>query len=285
MTAALRTLALAVAAALAGGGVCSAADGQPISFVACPIARDTGPDTDVCFVAEHGGRRYALVNPNDYGMPQLRHRVLVEGRIRETPQVCGAPQIEGRVSVLAEVDADCDTVLPYDGSFQGVATGVFNSGTPEQRQRARDLARRAELDPSLSVEPAQPEPPAPTPPQPPFTTQTLTIHYPFDSDRASGPDMMTLLRLVDYAKASNGRIELTSLRGASRLSDGTVMTERPGMARRRADKLVGILTGVGVDPATVRATSTEQPPAPTGADDWRSRRIELTVRPSVQPGR
>ena len=269
-------------AAVALAGACLAADtGQAISFLACPIARDTGPDTDICFVAEHAGRRYALINPNDYGNPQLKHRVLVEGRVKDGPQVCGATPIEGRVSVIWEVDHSCDQILPFDASFKGVAGGVFNSGTPEQRARARELARRAELDPSLSVLPANPEPPPPVAPQPPFTTQTLTVYYPFDSDRGSGPDMNTLWRLAELAKASNARIEVVGTRGASRLSSGQVMTEKPGMAQRRAEKIASILEGLGVDRSTVRATWKEAPPRPTGVDDWKSRRIEMTVRPQA----
>ena len=273
---------LVLAATLAGAGVCSAADGRPISFVACPIARDTGPDTDICFVAEHGGRRYALVNPTDFGQPQLKHRVLVEGRIKDdAPSVCGATPIEGRVSVIWELAPECDEILPFDASFQGVASGVFNSGPPEQRQRARELAARAERDPMLSIEPAQPETASPTAPPPPYTAQSLTVFFPFDSDRGSGPDMNAVWQLAELAKASKGRVEVVGTRGATRLSNGEVITERPGMARQRAEKLVEILEGLGVERGTVRATWNEAPPRPTGVDDWKSRRIELTVRPQA----
>src|ERR1700726_2388765 len=74
------------------------APGTAISFLACPIARDTGPDTDLCFFAEHDGTRYALVNPPDWGVPQLKHRVLVEGHVKEGASSCGAVGIEGRAS-------------------------------------------------------------------------------------------------------------------------------------------------------------------------------------------
>jgi len=88
--------------------------GKYVSFLACPIARDTGPVTDVCFLAEHNGERYALVNPPDWGVPQLKHRVLVEGRVA-AGSFCGAITIEGRASVLPDIDNSCNTVLPFDG--------------------------------------------------------------------------------------------------------------------------------------------------------------------------
>ncbi len=106
--------------------------GTPVSFVACPIARDTGPDTDLCFIAEHDGNRYALVNPPDWGVPQLRHRVLVEGRVTQG-SFCGATVIEGRASVLPDIDDSCNVLLPFDGVIKGIAGGVFNSGSPSGR--------------------------------------------------------------------------------------------------------------------------------------------------------
>src|SRR5580658_2167236 len=117
-----------------------------LSFIACSIARDTGPDTDLCFIAEQDGNRYALVNPPDWGVPQLKHRVLVEGRV-VSGSFCGATPIEGRASVLPDIDNSCNTVLPFDGVIKGTAGGVFNSGSPQQRAYAQDLARRAALDP------------------------------------------------------------------------------------------------------------------------------------------
>ena len=111
--------------------------------------------------------------------------------------------------------------------------------------------------------------------------QTLTVYYPFDSDRGTGPDMLSVMRLIDYAKASKARIEVVGTRGASRLSDGVVMTERAGMAKQRADKLVDILTGLGVERSIIAATWNEAPPRPRGDEDWRSRRIELRVTPGA----
>lgn len=272
------TIIAALGAGLLASAAQAAAPGDPISFVACPIARDTGAETDLCFLAEYDGALYALTNPSDWGTPQLGHRVLVEGRIKDGPPVCGATPVDGRTSVMPELDRGCDQILPFDGSVRGTAGGVFNTGTPEQRQKALDLARRAELEPALSIEPAVAEPPAPPPPAPPYAAQTLTLYFPFESDRGSGPDMAAVMRLADYAKASKGDVDVQGAIGASRLSDGRVVSERVGMGRRRVEKIRDILVGLGVPPASISTTWQEQPKQPTGTEDWRSRSIEIRVR-------
>ncbi len=265
--------------------VCHAATAAPapgdyLSFVACPIARDTGPSTDLCFLTEFEGVRYALVNPTDWGNPQLRHRVLVEGRVGAGPPVCGATAFEGRASVLSELSPDCDTVLPFDGSVIGAAGGIFNSGPPEQRARMTDLAKRAEADPSLSVHPLMPDPPADPVPAPPYAVRTLAIYYPFDSTRGSGPDMLAVSRLAAYAKASRATIEIESRQGVSPTADGQNLAEMPGMAQKRADKMVDILSGLGVPVEAIGVPVVDRVPGDPGGENWRTRRIDLTILPS-----
>lgn len=272
----------APAALLAAGAVAAAPPpGTDLAFIACPIARDTGPDTDVCFLAEYQGASYALVNPADSGNPQLHHRVLVEGKVGEGASVCGATPFIGRASVLPELDAACDTVLPFDGSVVGVAGGIFNSGPPEQRAAMRALGERAVAQPALSIQPVMPDPPPPPAPTAPFAPKDLAILYPFDSDRGSGPDMLEVVKLVAYAAASNAQVTVTSRQGATKLSNGEVLAERPGMARRRAEKMAGILTGLGLPAKSLKVSWTDEAAAPTGADDFRQRRIDL----HLQPGR
>jgi outer membrane protein OmpA-like peptidoglycan-associated protein len=252
--------------------------GTALHFVACPIARDTGPDTDLCFFAEYAGERYALVNPPDWGNPQLLHRVLVEARVANGPLICGATPLDARISVLPELDPSCNTVLPFDGAVVGRPGGIFNSGTEEQRAAALELARRVAADPALSLVPVMRESSYPQA-QPPFKAESLTIYYPFESDRATDADMRELLRLRDIARAVPARVEVTGYRGASRLSDGTVLVERTEMAKQRAQKITGILEGLGVAAAQIEITWVDAPQAGTGQDDWRNRRIELSVQP------
>lgn len=254
--------------------------GTPVSFVACPIARDVGPTFDMCFFTEHAGVRYGLANPTDWGVPQLRHRVLVEGKVREGPPVCGGVPIDGRASVLPEIDETCTTIAPNDGSVKGVAGGVFNSGTPEQRAYAQDLARRAEADPRASVIPAVQNPPAPPPPQPPFTEQRLVVTYPFDSDRGPALDMVALLRLAEYARVSNASsISIVGYSASSRLADGAVLRESDALARARAEKIATILAGVGVPKKALKVRWEAQQIAGAGVDDWKNRKVEILLTP------
>lgn len=256
------------------------AAGTALSFVACPVARDTGPDTDLCFFTEHDGHRYALVNPPDWGVPQLKHRVLVEGRVGSGPPVCGATPLEGRASVLTELDESCNLIVPFDGVIGGAAGGVFNSGTPQQRAARQELARRAALDPQLSVQPAILDPPVPPAPEPPFKERTLVITYPFDSDRGSGPDMLQLKALAAYAQAAGFRhVKITGYRGVSRLADGRDMTEKPTIAESRAHKAAAILGILGIDPAATQVRWEDGAIAGRGEEDWRNRKVEVTVSP------
>jgi outer membrane protein OmpA-like peptidoglycan-associated protein len=253
--------------------------GTPVSFVACPIARDTGPDTDLCFIAEHDGNRYALVNPPDWGVPQLKHRVLVEGRVLQG-SFCGAVTIEGRASVLPDIDDSCNVLLPFDGVIKGTAGGVFNSGSPQQRALAEDLARRAALDPSLSLQPAILDP-TPNPlPQPPFNARTLVITYPFDSDRGPGPDMIKLKELAVYAGAARAkRVDIVGYRASSLLNDARELVENPSMAEIRAQKIAGILHALGISDSVVHVRWESGSIAGKGDLDWQNRKVEVTVTP------
>ncbi len=254
----MRRLALLVTAAAL---LAQQAQAQTVSFVDCPIARETGPDTEVCFLTVHDGKIYGLTVPSDWGQPQLKHRVLVEGVVTPERTVCGGPTIDGRVSVLSEIDTACDTVLPFDGKIVGAAGGIFNSGPPEQRARMQDLARRAEADPSLSVQPVMAPPPPSAPPGP-----RLEIFFPFDSDRSSGPDMLTLWDMVKVATASKAVLRVTVRQGASVLDSGQTLAEKPGMAEQRGRKLAGVMTGLGLPPAQLKVVVDAAPQ--TG---WRGR--------------
>ena len=275
---------LRVTVALGALGLCATAvaSDRDVSFVTCPIARDAGPDADVCFVADFQGSYIALENPNDWGTPELQHRVLVEGIIREEPGTCGALKFEGRASVLPELAPECATMLPYDGSFKGVAGGVFNRGSPAQKAYAQALAERIATDPAASIEPAILDPPVASPPTPPFLQRQLVIMYPFESTRGSGPDMARLHELSDYAQLSKAsRVDIAGYRAVSKLSDGSSMIERQELARLRAQLVAAVMTRLGVD-ARILSTRWESDAIPgTGHADWRNRKVEITVTPGV----
>ena len=269
----------AVALCLAGEAAAQVKPGDAVAFIACPIAQDTGPDTDLCFFAEHRGERILLLNPPDTGGPELKHKVLVEGVVTDAPRLCGALRIDGRFTPLRELSPECDTLLPFDGKTVVPAGSAFS--VVQRRTGLDELAARAEKDPSLSVLPmTQPEPPPPPPPARPYAARSLELTYLFDSDRGQGPAMGELVALADYAKAIKARsVTVEAYRGATRLEDGALLTEVDGMAQRRAEKLKGLLAGLGVPAASITARWIEKPRPADGRDDWRERKAIVSVTP------
>ena len=101
--------------------VAAIALGQQRNFVSCPIVRDT--KTVPCFLAEYEGETYYLGIQqditSDFHPPQLKHEVLVEGRIVEGPRVCGGIPLQPvSISVLKEVNLACNTLLPAEPGIE-----------------------------------------------------------------------------------------------------------------------------------------------------------------------
>lgn len=253
-----------------------------VAFTACPIARDVGPDADFCFFTEYNGEKYALTNPQDFGNAQLKHKVLVEGRVLDGPLVCGATPVEGRYSVMTELDLSCDQIAPFDGVIVGKSRNLFNRGSVEQQEKYKALMARAQLDPALSIQPVIYEPALPDAPEPPFSEQRLTLYFPFESDRSSTPDMVALLELIAYQQASSGRITLKAFQASSRLQSREVLEERAGTAKARAEKLLDILVGLGVEPSAISVSVAGRNVVGNGKDDWKNRRVELVMKPSEE---
>src|SRR5688572_10025961 len=90
------------------------------NFVACPIVRDTS--TVPCWLAEYEGQLYFLTLQTDVSAPVnppwLGHRVLVEGVVSDEPNICGGKVLKPVVlSVLPELDATCNTILPAEERY------------------------------------------------------------------------------------------------------------------------------------------------------------------------
>lgn len=267
MIGAARALAALACLATLGAGAAP----QSVAFLACPIAQDTGPQTDMCFFAEYEGRRYALTNPNDYGNPQLGHRVLVEGVVTDEPARCGGIVLDGRVSVMTELSPECDRIEP----FSPEGAGPMRAETAEQAQRRREELDAIARDPARSLRPHRLSAPAPISVAP---GRPVIIYYPFDSDRSSGPDAERMVQLAALARTMPAAmVHVRAARGATLLDSGEVLVERADMAARRADKVAAILVGLGAPADRVRAESVDEPRAPTGREDWASRFVEITV--------
>ncbi len=239
-----------------------------LNFIACPVAQDTGERSDVCFFVRHNGERYGVSIPPDWGRPQLGHKLLVEGIVSDDGQECGGVMIEGRASVMPELSLECDEIAPATPEILALELGRRPDIT--QEQSAMILA-----DPSSSLQimrlRALPVPEV-------ALGRTETIYFPFERDRASGPDAMVMLELARLAEATPGaEVQIRAFQGATLLDNGEIIAERTDIARQRGEKIAVILTGLGAPEDAIRLEIVDAIPEPTGKADWQSRRAELRV--------
>jgi len=234
------------------------------NFVACPIVRDTA--SVPCWLAEYDGELYFLTLQSDVSAPVnppwLGHRVLVEGQRSDKPRICGGIVLDPvRLSVIPEPDASCNTLLPaedrYNLTFEpprppGPSGGRLAFNTLPMPTAATEVKREA---------------------------KSYTMTYDFNG-MVNFKTPFQLAPVLELARAMPAsRIEITGHRGAALLSNGTVLQERPDLAQRRAEQIAELLRGAGLTaPAyTVRWTDTSS--APDGVEDYRQRRVDITVLP------
>ncbi len=139
--------------------------GERLSFVSCPIVRDTR--SVPCWLSEHAGELYYLTIQSDVSAevqpPMLGHQVLVEGVVSDAPRICGGVVLSPvRLSVMPERDANCNTMLPADDRY----TIDFNPRPPGPSGGRLAFAS----DPAA----------AKTPPPKYEGRQTIEIYFDFD---------------------------------------------------------------------------------------------------------
>lgn len=237
MNKAAKTLILTAAAIVAAT---APAQTEEKKFVACPIVRDTDPP---CWLVDYDGKRYYLGIQQDLNIPvrfyppQLRHRILVEGRVKEGPEICGGIPLElDALSVLPDVDPSCDQMIPAE-----------NMEPPPSRRKSapypngvRLATVKAESKYSFGL---TGKPPAA---EPPFEARTFTVLFTFDSDYLHMEDAWIIRDAMWYAQDSKApRVEVRGYRGAVKLDDGTIAVEQEHMAERRAEKARTVLVGLG----------------------------------------
>lgn len=254
-----RTIAALFAATLAltlavdvGGAVRAQESGaalppQQRNFVTCPVVRDTA--TLPCWLAEYKGELYYLGAQGSSGSafypPQLLHEVLVEGTVAAGPRICGGiPLRPLHVSVMPEINRSCNTVLPAEAGYA----------------------------------------PAPSPlaPAPRFadTAREFVVPYDFDSDYLTLHTTRIVVEAARIAKlAAPSKISVKGQRGATRLSDGRILKERPGIEQIRAKQMGDHLIGLGLPADHVTVTWTAEPSAPDGVNDAARRRVTITLVP------
>jgi hypothetical protein len=212
--------ALVLAPALAAAGP---KPGERLSFVSCPIVRDT-PSVP-CWLSHYAGELYYLTIQSDVSAkvqpPMLGHEVLVEGVVSDAPRICGGIVLEPvRLSVMPELDANCNTMLPADDRY----TIDFNPRPPGPS------AGRLAFAPDPSAAKAAP---------PPKLEGPQTIEFYFDFDKGvSFRHPAQLVAVLERARAIGAkRGTVTGVRGAHKLSDGTLLRESPDVGRRRAEEV------------------------------------------------
>ena len=230
--------------------------GQQRSFVTCPIVRDT--KTVPCFLAEYEGETYFLGIQqditSDFHPPQLKHEVLVEGRMAEGPRVCGGiPLKPVAISVLKEVNLACNTLLPAEPGIEappaarpaGPSHGPLTLAAPHET----------------------------------FTgIHEFTVLYAFDDDYLEFGGNHVVTEVADYAKrigASN--VKITGYRATSVLSNGSRMVEKAGLAEKRAQDIATLLRGLGVSGISANWKSDAEPG--DGSTDALRRRVTILVTP------
>jgi hypothetical protein len=247
-----------IAGAISLAATAAAAPPAPprLSFVACPIVRDTS--TVPCWLAEYRGELYFLTLQTDVSAPVnppwLGHRVLVEGVISEEPRICGGRVLKPlALSVLPELDASCNTVLPAEDRYDL----AFEPPRPPGPSRGR----LAFGDP-VRAGPA---------------TLEVSLAYEFDGLVAFRHAQL-LQRILDTARATQAReLRITAYRAASRLSDGTVMRERAGIGRERAEQVRSLLQGAGLTDVSYVLQWKDVSKRPDGIDDAAARRADVVV--------
>ena len=240
-----RSIVLLLATALAAPHI----GAQNLSFVTCPVVRDTM--TAPCWLAEYNGEIYYLGAQGgvaqDFYPPQLNHEVLVEGAIAEGPRVCGGvPLRPVKTSVLLELNRACNTILPAEDGIEapprtatrGAPSWVDSKGPGES-----------------------------------------TLYFDFDNDFLSLHTTGALQQAAAYFQQSKASwIEVVAYRGSSRLSNGTVMVEKATTAAERAAKVRDILVGLGVPSAVVKVQLVNDRREPDGINDPWSRKVMLSVK-------
>jgi hypothetical protein len=234
-----------------------------ISFVACPVIRDT--KTVPVWLAQHKGEWYYLGIQqdisSDFYPPQLKHDVLVEGTISDLPKICGGIVLKPlTISVIRELNNQCATMLPAEPGYDA----------PEAPRPAGPKNKPTE---------PRPRPAAPRP-TPPFETKEFQILFSFDDDFLPLRSTEVVAAAYEYAHACRARrVVVHGYRATSHLSNGTDLVERPEIASIRAAKIGEMLIGLGLPESSVETKHTSEPAPGNGMTDPSHRRVTIRVIP------
>ncbi len=239
--------------ALAG----SIAFAQQRNFVVCPIVRDT--KTVPCFLAEYDGELYYLGIQQDitsaFHPPQLKHEVLVEGRVAEGPRVCGGIPLKPlAISVIKEVNQACNTLLPAEPGID--APPAARGAGPSSRRPEAGGAPREQLT----------------------GAHEFSILYAFNDDYLEYAGTSVVTESAAYAKRIGASsVKVAGYRATTLLSNGERLIEKDGLAEKRAQNIATLLRGLGVSKVTVEWK--KEPEPGDGKTDSSHRRVNIAVTP------
>src|SRR5262245_23319481 len=256
MRKALTVVLLLGASSLASGTAARRNDQPPANrrnFVACPIVRDT--KTLPCWLAEYDGELYFLglqgSSASEFYPPQLNHEALVEGTVTNEPRVCGGiPLKPVRISVMAELNRACNTLLPAEDGMEAPAALSLRL-TDDMRKPGTDTAQRE-----------------------------FTVPFDFDSDYLTLHTTRIVAEAARVAKAMKAaKIEAQGYRATTWLSNGKKFTEAQSIAEKRAKKVGEILVGLGLPAAIVSVNWKGEPEDCDGVTDPDRRRVTIKIVP------
>jgi hypothetical protein len=260
----VRQVALFVLSILLASAAFAAAPaaGSRLSFVSCPIVRDTS--TVPCWLAEYEGETYFLTLQTDVSAPVnppwLGHQVLVEGVVSGEPSICGGRVLKPvTLSVLPELDRSCNTMLP--------AEERYNLTFEPPRPPGPSRGRLAFGDPTPRNATAVGE----------SASHSFTLKYEFDG-MVVFRHAQILQQILDAARSAHAaEVRVIGYRSASRLTNGTVMKERENIDRQRAEQVRELLKGAGLTDVKYALEWKDLAQKPNGVDDAANRRAEVTV--------
>jgi len=238
------------------------ATGERVSFVSCPIVRDTS--TVPCWLSEYEGVTYFLTLQTDVSAPVnppwLGHRVLVEGVVSGEAAICGGRVLKPvALSVMQELDGSCNTMLPAEERYNLTFEPPRPPGPSRGRLAFGDPAPKGDATSAGSA------------------PRDFTLQYEFDG-LVVFRHAQTLQKILEAARATHAaEIRITGFRSASKLSNGRVMREREPIARERAEQIRTLLQGAGLDGVRYTIEVKDLSKRPNGADDAGRRRAEVSL--------
>jgi len=248
-----------VGAVLAGDIADKPVVGSEISFLSCPIYRDTDAGRKSgCWLAKDTatGQRFDVTDSP--AKPWVGRQILVEGVVSGATDICGGVVLDPvRVAILPE---SCpEAIIPAEG-YPSKPSVV-----PK--------------DVMLPVGVARPIPVAP------FSKQVYQIYFDMAEDRLTYQRVETTLdRAMLYAIASHARLRVTGYAdGKGIVVAGQRLKESKQLAKARAEMVKKALVGLGV-PSEAIKLSWDMDPAPvlsqTGMLNPSKRRVTIELEPA-----